>query len=184
MSLLIFCVIAVCVVTRILIDLVVMQHRHWPGAQHPANQLDAYHHGVAAIFRHLRLAGSCCAGHKEFALPQGRKTDPSLDMVAFRARVDAILAGSIAPLAPIPAATAVALGGAIRPTLRRGVAGDVEAIKLWQREVGVEQTGTFGPRTEAAVREFQRQRGMVADGIIGPRTWAALLGTGAKTAIG
>jgi len=53
------------------------------------NQLDAYHHGVAAIFRHLRLAGNCCAGHKEFALPQGRKSDPSLDMVAFRARVDA-----------------------------------------------------------------------------------------------
>jgi len=41
MSLLIFCVIAVCVVTRILIDLLVRQHRHWPGAQHPANQLDA-----------------------------------------------------------------------------------------------------------------------------------------------
>ena len=37
MSLPIFCVVAVCVVTRILIDLLVMQHRHWLGAQHPAN---------------------------------------------------------------------------------------------------------------------------------------------------
>ncbi|HEX5684214.1 MAG TPA: peptidoglycan-binding domain-containing protein [Ideonella sp.] len=39
--------------------------------------------------------------------------------------------------------------------------------------MGVEQAGTFGPKTEAAVRAFQRKLGMVGDGIVGPKTWAA-----------
>jgi peptidoglycan hydrolase-like protein with peptidoglycan-binding domain len=47
-------------------------------------------------------------------------------------------------------------------------------VKEVQRRLGVEPIGTFGPKTEAAVRELQRARGMVPDGIIGPRSWAAL----------
>ena len=132
--------------------------------------------GVGLIFGHLGLEADCCAGHKEFALPRGRKTDPSLDMLAFRARVDAILAGSVAVAPPIPAATPGPVGGAIRPTLRRGPAGDLDAIKLLQKELGLEQAGVFGPKTEAAVREFQRQHGLVPDGIVGPSTWAVLNG--------
>ena len=141
----------------------------------PSIQLDAYHRGVAAIFGHLRLKADCCAGHKEFALPKGRKTDPSLDMLAFRSRVDAILAGSVVAAPAIPAATPDPVGGAIRPTLRRGPTGDIDAIKLLQKELGIEQAGVFGPKTEAAVREFQRQHGMVPDGIVGPLTWEALI---------
>lgn len=58
----------------------------------PAVQVDAYHRGVAAILKHIGRGSEFCAGHKEYA--PGRKSDPTLDMVAFRSSVAAIMAGS------------------------------------------------------------------------------------------
>lgn len=55
----------------------------------PAEQLDSYSRGVAAILAHIGAAPIMCAGHKEYALPAGRKTDPSFDMTAFRSSVAA-----------------------------------------------------------------------------------------------
>jgi peptidoglycan hydrolase-like protein with peptidoglycan-binding domain len=135
----------------------------------PAVQLDAYQRGVAAIFRHLSLAADCCAGHREYALPAGRKPDPTLDMVAFRSSVATLLGAGVPPPVLIPAAEPT---GAGRPTLRRGATG--EHVRALQEKLKVEQAGTFGPKTEAAVREFQRRHGMVPDGIVGPKTWAAI----------
>lgn len=54
----------------------------WPQAQY-----DAYVVGAAAILKHLNAEVHCCIGHKEFALPPGRKIDPSFDMDRFRAEV-------------------------------------------------------------------------------------------------
>jgi peptidoglycan hydrolase-like protein with peptidoglycan-binding domain len=139
----------------------------------PAVQLNAYHRGVAAIFRHLKLDADCCAGHREYALPAGRKPDPTLDMVAFRSVLSSFLVNGLPAPVLIPAAEPASAGGRPgRPTLRRNATGDL--VLQLQRMLGVEQAGTFGPKTEAAVREFQRQHGMVADGIVGPKTWAAL----------
>ena len=135
----------------------------------PDVQVDAYQHGVAAILAHIgRTAASCC-GHKEYALPAGRKPDPDLDMHAFRDRVAKILAGETAPISLIPAAEPTGKG---RRTLRRGDTGaDVAEL---QRALGVEPTGDFGPKTEAAVRDLQRKHAMVPDGIVGPKSWAAI----------
>lgn len=41
-----------------------------------------------------------------------------------------------------------------------------------------DQSGRFGPCTEAAVRAFQDKRGLRADGICGRQTWAALVEAG------
>jgi hypothetical protein len=53
----------------------------------PPKQLNAYARGVAAILDHIGAPAIMCCGHKEWALPKGRKSDPSFDMVIFRARV-------------------------------------------------------------------------------------------------
>jgi peptidoglycan hydrolase-like protein with peptidoglycan-binding domain len=139
----------------------------------PAVQLDGYQRGIAALFRHLQLDAGCCAGHREYALPAGRKPDPSLDMVAFRSSVAGWLTGAAPPVVLIPSIEPPRADGSPgRPTLRRDSTGD--AVKELQLKLGVEQVGTFGPKTEAAVRAFQRSLGIVPDGIVGPKTWDAL----------
>jgi len=143
----------------------------WPPAQ-----LDAYRRGVAAILRHCGRSADFCAGHKEYALPPGRKTDPCFEMSAFRESIAAIMNG-IAPAPPlIPAAEPPAQPGGPpgKPTVRRGDVGDL--VKLIQQKVGTAVVdGLFGGKTEAAVRAFQRAHGLVPDGIIGPKTWPVLL---------
>jgi len=142
----------------------------------PAVQLDAYHRGVAAVLKHLGRDSTFCCGHKEYALPQGRKDDPDLDMDAFRSSVAAILNGSAPAPNLIPAVEPPPTAGAApgRPTLRRGATG--ELVNQVQARVGVNADGKFGPKTEAALRAFQRNHGLVPDGIVGPKTWAALDG--------
>lgn len=146
----------------------------------PAVQLDAYRRGVAAILTHIGQDESMCCGHKEYALPKGRKIDPTFDgnladhkdMDQFRAAVAAIMSGAAPIPEPIPSKD-----DHDRPTLRRGSMGD--RVKEAQKKlgfVGDAADGNFGPLTEAAVRRFQRDHGLVPDGIIGPKTWAELGG--------
>jgi hypothetical protein len=134
----------------------------------PAVQLDAYRRGVAAILRRIGADAIMCCGHKEYALPVGRKPDPTFDMSDFRLHVAAIMAG----IAPRPSLVP-AVDSENRPTLRRGATG--ELVEMVQARVGVEVDGVFGADTEAAVRRFQRDSGLVPDGIVGPRTWATLM---------
>lgn len=70
----------------------------------PEVQMGAYVRGVAAILKHVGAAPIMCAGHKEYALPHGRKPDPSFDMDAFRARVAAVMnaVGPVEPPKPVP----------------------------------------------------------------------------------
>lgn len=133
----------------------------------PEVQMDAYRRGVAAILRHIGATAIMACGHKEYALPHGRKPDPLFDMVAFRAGIDAILGGTAPAPVLIPA-----VDSHDRPTLRRGATGGF--VMELQKALGVDPVGNFGPQTEAAVRAFQRSKAMVPDGIVGPKTWAAL----------
>ena len=134
----------------------------------PDVQLDAYRRGVAAILQRINAGAIMCCGHKEYALPAGRKSDPTFDMDDFRQHVAAILDGTAAAPSMIPA-----MNEHGRPTLRRGADGSL--VELIQSRVGVPVDGTFDAVTEAAIREFQRVHGLVPDGIVGPRTWAMLM---------
>jgi peptidoglycan hydrolase-like protein with peptidoglycan-binding domain len=59
------------------------------------------------------------------------------------------------------------------PTIRLGSTGD--AVKEWQKIVGVTADGKFGPQTDAATRAWQTKNRLKADGIVGPATWTAAL---------
>lgn len=136
-------------------------------------QIKAYQHGVAAILRRVNRNAEWCAGHKEFALPHGRKEDPSFEMVEFRGTVARILSGSADSVATIPTSEPTSAEGAFgRPTLRRPSTGDL--VKGLQKKLQLTPDGEFGPTTEAAVRAFQRKAGLVPDGIVGPKTWKSL----------
>ena len=141
----------------------------WPDVQG-----DAYRRGVAAILKHIGRGAEFCCGHKEYALPVGRKDDPLFDMHAFRAAVAGIIAGTIPPPVLIPAVEPPTQTGAQvgRATLRRGM--QDELVKQIQRKLNLAQDAVFGPDTEAALREFQRTHGLVPDGIVGPKTWRAV----------
>ena len=133
----------------------------------PAVQLDAYRRGAAAILKKVRANAIMCCGHKEYALPMGRKPDPTLDMADFRQQVSAIMAGTAPNPSIIPAVDAEN-----RPTLRRGATGAL--VEEVQRKIGIAVTGMFDGLMEAAVRVFQRNHDLVPDGIVGPRSWATL----------
>jgi peptidoglycan hydrolase-like protein with peptidoglycan-binding domain len=134
----------------------------------PPIQMDAYKRGVAAILEKIKADPIMCAGHKEYALPPGRKDDPDFDMNEFRMQVAAIMSGNAPAPSVIPGMDASG-----HPTLRRGATGDF--VKELQGKMGVPANGVFDAITEAAVRQFQRDHGLVPDGIVGPRTWATLL---------
>ncbi len=142
----------------------------------PEVQMDAYRRGVAAILMHIEKGSEMCAGHKEYATPAGRKPDPSFNMDVFRSTVAVIMSGAApAPVLIPPVEPRLRPGGPTgRPTLRRGSTG--ERVKQVQAAVGVAADGSFGAKTEAAVRIFQRAHGLVGDGIWGPQSWAALDG--------
>jgi peptidoglycan hydrolase-like protein with peptidoglycan-binding domain len=150
----------------------------------PQIQIDAYSRGVAAILKHIAQPVDFCAGHKEYALPAGRKSDPSFDMATFRSSVAAVLNGTAPAPVLVPAAEPPAQPGgpAGRLTLRRGSTGAL--VREVQAKVRVAVDGVFAAKTEAAVRDFQRAQGIVPDGIVGPNTWKALDGVGVPVSPG
>ena len=148
------------------------ENRGVPSDPWPEVQMDAYARGVAAILAHIGRDENACAGHKEYALPRGRKSDPTFDMNAFRATVAGFLNRTVAPRPMIPAAEPESAGVQRRSTLRRDMMG--EFVKQMQVKLRIEADGIFDADVEAKVREFQRGKDLVPDGIVGPKTWAAL----------
>ena len=58
--------------------------------------------------------------------------------------------------------------------LKNGSKGD--DVKKLQEKLGVEPSGTFGPKTEAAVKSWQKANGLKDDGVVGDDTWSKLFG--------
>lgn len=145
-------------------------HEPWPQPQ-----LDAAVQGCAALLKHMGADAVMCAGHKEYALPKGRKTDPTFDMVAFREQLDNAMAGKVlphpeaAPIVYVPAVRAMLLKGSSGPSIRQ-LQVKLQALGFYKGNLDSD----FGPKTDTAVRAFQKARGLTVDGKVGPSTWAAL----------
>lgn len=133
----------------------------------PQVQYDSYVRGCAALGKHY---GFTWRGHKEAAIPHGRKPDPNFDMDAFRAAI-AAGGGVVTPISnPAPAAP--------RNYVQHGDKGAmvVELQNLLNAAIGAGLVvdGDFGPKTEQAVRSYQASRGLAVDGVAGPDTFGAL----------
>lgn len=136
------------------------------GSPWPEPQMFAYAAGEAAILEHIGADAVMAVGHKEWALPKGRKIDPTFDMVAFRENVEAAMAGDHAAIVvPRPVDPTYAM-------LRKGSMG--ADVKKLQKLLGIGDDGNFGPATETAVKAFQTSHSLTPDGKVGPQTWAAL----------
>ncbi len=143
----------------------------WPNVQ-----MEALTVGCAAILKHIGADEVMVAGHREYALPRGRKIDPLFDMIDFREDVATLLDGDKPILAP-----PVILDPA-RLMLRKGDQGNSvrklqSMLNAWifdQGEVPVTVDGGFGKETDTAVRRFQKVRQLNVDGKVGPATWKAL----------
>lgn len=46
-------------------------------------------------------------------------------------------------------------------------------VAEWQKSIGIDSDGIFGPKTDAATKAWQTAHGLTADGIVGPKTLAA-----------
>jgi hypothetical protein len=57
-------------------------------------------------------------------------------------------------------------------TLRKG--DKSPAVRLLQQKLGLVVDGSFGPKTEEAVKKFQAANGLKADGVVGSKTWEKL----------
>lgn len=142
-----------------------------PADPWPTVQTEAYAQGVAAILLHIGAGSEMVAGHKEYALPRGRKIDPTFEMNQFRLAVKSAMDGN--------RLTAVAVDS-VHPQhamLRVGDTGS--SVQDLQRALtakghAVEVDGGFGANTFAAVKAFQTEHQLEPDGKVGPMTWAAL----------
>lgn len=142
----------------------------------PPLQMEAYLTGVAAILKHIGADSIMAAGHKEYALPRGRKIDPTFNMADFRELLEAEMSGGTSVLAhPEPELPK-------RSMLKKGDRGNsVKELQRLLNESGYAHTvlkidGDFGPATDKVVREWQAANGLTPDGLFGPKSWAKLLG--------
>ena len=142
----------------------------WPSAQ-----VDAYAKLCKALIGEFGLPTSRVVGHKEAAVPRGRKIDPNFSMPDFRKKVGGAKGG----------VSQDSGGGSTYKTVNKTAplglydkdAKDHTRIADWQRDAlgytGKKVDGYFGPDTDRDTRALQRQLGVKADGLVGPDTIAA-----------
>jgi peptidoglycan hydrolase-like protein with peptidoglycan-binding domain len=136
----------------------------WPPAQYMS-----YARGVAALAAHYKLSVGAVLGHKEVAVPAGRRIDPNFNMTTFRALVDREMRERAGRDHVRPSAPVLKRYLKVRVLMMHGA--DVKAV---QRLVGARQDGWYGSLTRSAVRAVQRRHHLADDGVVGPVTARAL----------
>lgn len=61
-------------------------------------------------------------------------------------------------------------------TIKKG-SNSLDVLSLQCSLGGLTLDGSFGDKTEAAVKSYQESHGLLVDGIVGPSTWSSLIGS-------
>lgn len=141
----------------------------------PDKQIEAYAKLCKALIKEFKLPVSRVVGHKEAAVPRGRKIDPNFNMDQFRAKVGGASGGVSS------GGGSTGGGGKKYSTPGKddplGLYDKGSRVKEWQ-EFLLDQgyklpdgaDGYFGPDTVAATKKYQESVGVTADGLVGPDT--------------
>jgi YVTN family beta-propeller protein len=127
-------------------------------------------------------------GERLWVANAGDQTLQSIDIEGYQIQIIQPTATPIPSLTPTSAATPTPTKPPFERTLRlsspRMTGDDVEHLQQRLLDLGYTEVGTvdgsFGPKTEEAVRHFQQNNNLMADGIVGPLTWEALFSSEAE----
>ena len=151
----------------------------------PSHQIDAYAKLCKALCKEFGLSISRVRGHKEVAVPRGRKPDPNFSMSDFRKKVGGAK-GGVSSGGGTSGGSSKTYGS---PTAKHEVGSrvmglydggtDVNWLQRRLPKVGYPAgavDGYFGPSVKKAVEKFQKAHGLTVDGLVGKNTLAALRG--------
>lgn len=153
-------------------------------------QMDAYAKLCRELCDHYGISISNVRGHREVAVPRGRKIDPTFNMGSFRSMVKkrkgtGAKGGSGGNVGSYESAKSKHKVGSRVMGLHDGGTDVIwlqEELKKLNRYTGGKVDGLFGPALESAVRGYQKSRGLSVDGLAGKDTIDALK-SGAKKVV-
>ena len=147
----------------------------------PAHQIEEYAKLCKALCKEFGLSYSRVQGHKEVAVPRGRKPDPNFNMSSFRAKVGGAKGGVSSG-----GGTSGGSGGKYESPKAKHAVGsrvmglydggtDVKWLQKRLYKLGWDNSmdGMFGPHTQKLVKALQRDSKLAQDGLAGPKTIAA-----------
>ena len=152
----------------------------------PAHQINEYAKLCKALIKEFGLSTSRVRGHKEVAVPRGRKPDPNFNMSQFRKKVGGAKGGVSSGGGTSGGSSRSYKTVAYGTTLGKYDKGD--PVKDWQDFLkaqgydlgkgGVD--GYFGDSTVSATKKYQKKVGVKVDGMAGKDTWAKAKKDGLK----
>lgn len=140
----------------------------------PAHQIEEYAKLCKALIKEFGLSTSRVRGHKEVAVPRGRKPDPNFNMSQFRKKVGGAK-GGVSSGGGTSGGSRTYKTVAYGKTLGKWDKGD--PVKDWQDFLvtqghKLKVDGYFGDSTVSATKKYQKKVGVKVDGMAGKDTWA------------
>ena len=149
----------------------------------PAHQIEEYAKLCKALCKEFGLSVSRVQGHKEVAVPRGRKPDPNFNMSSFRAKVGGAKGGVSSGGGTSGGSSKSYESASAKHEVGSRVMGKYDGgsdVYWLQRrlyklgyDIDTRFDKLFGPNVEKAVRAFQKDAKITVDGLAGKDTIAA-----------
>lgn len=151
----------------------------------PAHQIEEYAKLCKALCKEFGLSVSRVQGHKEVAVPRGRKPDPNFNMSSFRAKVGGAKGGVSSSGGSTGGSSKKYESASAKHTVGSRVMGLYDGgtdVNWLQKQLGVKPADSlFGLATKKAVEAYQKSRKLAVDGLAGKATIGALQGSKAPS---